>query len=142
MDKIDSRGGYRKVDVRVIKANFKSTHAVYVKTDMGLLLKWYNNNKAKLHPLVLATIFHHKFEKIHPFLDGNGRTGRMLLNYILIKNKYPPLIIRRKFRTNYLDSLEKADKSNLTENKEENYKELIQFISSEMTSSYWSIFLF
>ena len=54
---------------------------------IGLHFKKYiGENKNKLHPLVLGSIFHHKFEKIHPFMDGNGRTGRMLLNFILIKN--------------------------------------------------------
>ena len=69
LDNIDKRIGYRTKDVHVIKANFKSTPAPYVKTDMDLLLKWYQENKEKLHPLVLAQIFHHKFEKIHPFMD-------------------------------------------------------------------------
>ncbi|MBU1930604.1 Fic family protein, partial [Candidatus Micrarchaeota archaeon] len=70
MENIDSRIGYRLHDVRVTKTRFKATPAPYVKTDMNLLLKWYFENKDKLHPLVLATIFHHKFEKIHPFMDG------------------------------------------------------------------------
>jgi len=96
MENIDARKGYRTQDVRVIKSNFDATPAPYVKTDMNLLLEWYNKNKKDLHPLVLATVFHHKFEKIHPFMDGNGRTGRMILNYILLKNNYPPLIIHTK----------------------------------------------
>ena len=109
MENIDARKGYRLQDVRVIKANFKATPAPYVKTDMNLLLEWYNKNRKVLHPLVLATIFHHKFEKIHPFMDGNGRTGRMLLNYILLINNYPPLVIHTKIRIEYLKALRMAD---------------------------------
>lgn len=141
MDNIDTRKGYRITDVRVIKANFKATPAPYVKIDMNLLLNWYKKNKNKIHPLVLATIFHHKFEKIHPFMDGNGRTGRMLLNYILLKNNYSPIIIYKKSRLEYLNNLRRADKSNLLETKKEDYFELIQFISDEMIKSYWNIFL-
>ena len=105
MENIDPRVGYRTSDVRVLKANFKATPFPYVRTDMDLLLRWYDDNKAKFHPLALASIFHHKFEKIHPFMDGNGRTGRMLLNYILLRNDYPPLVIKTRDRRNYLAGL-------------------------------------
>ncbi len=141
LDNIDKRIGYRTQDVRVIRANFKSTPAPYVKTDMNLLLKWYNENKERLHPFVLAVSFHHKFEKIHPFMDGNGRTGRMLLNYILIKNNYPPLIIQNKNREKFLTAMRKADNSDLFKAKTEDYSKLVQFIADEMIKSYWSIFL-
>ena len=141
MKNIDSRTGYRTSNVRVIKANFKSTPFHYVKTDMDLLIKWFNENKNKLHPLVLAGIFHHKFEKIHPFMDGNGRTGRMLLNHILMKKNYPPIVIRTKNRDEYLAALQKADKSNLTKADIEDYEKLIQFIAGQMIESYWNIFL-
>ncbi len=141
MSNIDTRIGYRTQDVRVIRAGFKATPVPYVKTDMDLLLRWYNQNQKKLHPLVLATIFHHKFEKIHPFMDGNGRAGRMLLNLILINNNYPPLIIRKKNRQKYLVALRKADKSSLTKTEKDNYLELVQFTADEMTDSYWNIFL-
>ncbi|MDO8517484.1 MAG: Fic family protein [Nanoarchaeota archaeon] len=141
IENIDVRKGYRKTDIRVIRSNFDATPSPYVKTDMDLLLKWYEKNKNKLHPLVLATIFHHKFEKIHPFMDGNGRTGRMLLSYILIKNDYPPLIIHKKIRLNYLDALRKADKSGLNDATKEDYLPIVQFNAQEMIDSYWNIFL-
>lgn len=141
MENIDKRTGYRTQDVRVFKAHFKSTSAPYVKADMDLLIKWYKNNKDKLHPFVLATIFHHKFEKIHPFMDGNGRTGRMILNYILLKNNYPPIIIREKNRTTYLEKLHKADNSDLTKNNVEDYEDIVEFNAKELSSNYWNIFL-
>jgi Fic family protein len=108
---------------------------------MNLLLKWYQENKEKYHPIVLAIIFHHKFEKIHPFMDGNGRTGRMLLNYILIKNNYPPIVIRNRNREKYLKSIRKADNSDLFKINNEDYLDLVQFIADEMIESYWDIFL-
>ena len=141
MENIDARKGYRTTDVRVIKSNFKATPAPYVKTDMDLLLRWHNKNKCNFHPLVLATIFHHKFEKIHPFMDGNGRTGRMIMNYILIQNGYPPIIIHKKTRSEYLEALREADKSDLTKALKEDYFSLAQFVADEMVDSYWGLFL-
>lgn len=141
IENIDARKGYRRTDVRVIRSNFDASPAVYVKTDMELLLKWYNENKNKLHFLVLAVIFHHKFEKIHPFADGNGRTGRMLLNYILMKNDYPPIIIQKRTRADYLEALRRADKSDPSKIEINDYKNLIQFTADELISGYWNIFL-
>jgi Fic family protein len=141
MENIDARRGYRKTDIRVIKSNFDATPAIYIKTDMSLLLKWYNENKNKLRTLVLAVIFHHKFEKIHPFADGNGRTGRMMLNYILMKNNYPPLIIQKKTRADYLEVLRKADNSNPNKTEKEDYFSLVKFVADEIISGYWDIFL-
>lgn len=140
MNNIDPRKGYRIEDVHVLRAHFEATPAPYVKTDMSLLLKWYQNHK-RLHPLVLATLFHHKFEKIHPFMDGNGRTGRMLLNYILLQHRYPPAIIRKKERADYLKVLSQADKVPLTRTEIEKYRPIIAFVASELQESYWNLFL-
>ena len=74
-------------------------------------------------------------------MDGNGRTGRMLLNYILIRNNYPPLIINKKKRDLYLDALKEADKSELLEASKEKYRRLLVFNANEMSKNYWNIFL-
>ncbi|MBC8444177.1 Fic family protein [Candidatus Woesearchaeota archaeon] len=141
LENIDNRKGYRTDEVRVFKMNFKSTPAKYVKADMKILMNWYKENKHKLHPLVLSTLFHHKFEKIHPFMDGNGRTGRMLMNFILLKNNYPPIIIRKKNRTEYLNKLNKADECDLDKAEKKYYKDLIEFTSFEVKDNYWDLFL-
>jgi Fic family protein len=141
LENIDMRKGYRIQDVRVFKSNFDSTPGPFVKIDMGLLLKWYNENKNKLHPFVLAVIFHHKIEKIHPFMDGNGRTGRMLMNYILLKNDYPPLIIRKVNRSKYLSVLHEADAVPITKIQKKEYSKLIEYTSEEYSENYWGIFL-
>lgn len=133
LNKIDDRKGYRISEIRVLNSTFDATPTKYIKTDIKELINWFEFNKKFLHPLVLATLFHHKLEKIHPFYDGNGRTGRMILNYILIKNKYPPLIIKKKNRNEYLNSLSNAD---LGKN-----EEIIEFICSEMIESYWNNFI-
>lgn len=121
--------------------HFDATPGHFVKREMDLLLKWYNKNKEKLHPFVLAVIFHHKFEKIHPFMNGNSRAGRMILNYILFRNNYPSVIVHNKSRSEYFSALGKADENNLTEVKKESYSALLEYIANELKASYWSIFL-
>ncbi|MDO8510614.1 MAG: Fic family protein [Nanoarchaeota archaeon] len=69
------------------------------------LIEWYNKNKAKYPALLLAAVVHNQFENIHPFGDGNGRVGRILLNNILIKHDLPPINIDFKNRVEYYASL-------------------------------------
>ena len=82
--------------------------------DLPKLLKeffeWYNKNKNKIHPVELAARVHYKFVKIHPFGDGNGRIGRLIMNFILNREKYPILMIEYKKRASYYRALNKADK--------------------------------
>ena len=68
-------------------------------------------------------------------------TGRILLNYILIRNNYPPLIIRKKFREEYLNSLGNADESTPTGTKKQDYHDLVQYVADELITNYWNIFL-
>ena len=83
---------------------------------------------------------HISFVRIHPFFDGNGRAGRMLMNYILMNANYPPSVIYKKTRTDYLNALGSADKINLT-NVDKKYKTLVQYIEDETIISYWNLFL-
>lgn len=78
---------------------------------MQELVDWYNEAKdnPRIHPLVVATIFHHKFVEIHPFGDGNGRMTRMLMNFMLMKEQYPPIVVRQEDRLNYYGVLRQAD---------------------------------
>lgn len=69
------------------------------------LIEWYNKNKAKYPALVLGAVVHNQFENIHPFRDGNGRVGRLLLNNILIKHGLPPINIDFRNRAEYYASL-------------------------------------
>jgi len=75
------------------------------------LIEWYNKNKIRYPTLVLATVIHNQFENIHPFVDGNGRVGRLLLNNILIKNKLPPVNINFKNRKEYYLTLQEYEKN-------------------------------
>jgi len=69
------------------------------------LVSWYNKNKSKYPPVILAAVVHNQFENIHPFSDGNGRVGRVLLNNILIKHNKPPVNIELKNRKEYYAAL-------------------------------------
>lgn len=74
------------------------------------LEKWYKEHKKKYPPLLLAAIVHNQFETIHPFQDGNGRVGRLLMNNILIKHKLPPVNISLKNRREYYNALQDYQK--------------------------------
>lgn len=74
------------------------------------LIDWYNKHKKKYPGLILAAVIHNQFENIHPFRDGNGRVGRILLNYILLSNNLPPLNIDLKNRAEYYASLQAYEK--------------------------------
>lgn len=95
---------------------------------MNDLLKWYNDEKEKLHPVQLAAEFHYRFVCIHPFDDGNGRVARLIMNYILFKNNYPPVIIKSDDKENYLTALQKADTGDV--------KALIEYIEKQAV---WSL---
>ncbi len=105
----DINPGYKTVPNYILGRRIQTTPPERVKEDIQGLLNWYEVNIGKIHPLKIAAIFHGKFERIHPFEDGNGRVGRFLINTILVNNRYPPLIIRRSQRISYLHALESFD---------------------------------
>lgn len=100
---------YKKLPNFLMYRQLETTPPEKVKEEMKKLINWYNENK-NIHPLQRAAIFHGKFEKIHPFEDGNGRVGRLLINIMLLNNRYPPLIIRKSQRMAYFSCLEAFDK--------------------------------
>lgn len=101
-------GGYRTLQVYIRGVNWLPPKAKEVPREMASLLSWYSRNKKKLHPLILATYFHSAFETIHPFVDGNGRVGRLLMNLILHKNKFPMVNIPNKKKYIYYKALESS----------------------------------
>jgi len=78
---------------------------------MDDLLKWYRKQleNKEVNPILLATQFHYKFIRIHPFDDGNGRLARILMNFILMQFSYPPVIIKTQDKENYFAALRQAD---------------------------------
>ncbi|MFW5704238.1 MAG: Fic family protein [Nanoarchaeota archaeon] len=141
MRDVDKRLGFRTFDVRILNSRFKSSPYPYIGADVKDLLNWFNENENKLHPFVLAMIFHHRYEQIHPFADGNGRTGRLLINLILLKLGYMLLMIQRKNRTLYQDSLQKADSGFFKSETLDNYSELISYGVFELRQTYWKYFV-
>ena len=73
---------------------------------------WLKENK-NMHPVLLATEAHYRLVSIHPFIDGNGRCARLLMNLILIQNGYPPAVIKMSERREYIDAVQKADNKNM-----------------------------
>jgi Fic family protein len=106
MKDIDSRTGYKRIPNFIVGSSVKLTPPEEVEHEMEELMDWYHQSAETLHPLKVSALFHGRFEKIHPFEDGNGRVGRILSNLILIQNRYPPLIIRKTQRGSYIKSLE------------------------------------
>lgn len=109
MKDIDTTTGYKKIPNYLIGRRVETTPPEKVDSEMSDLIHWYEKSMECTHPLNVSAIFHGRFEKIHPFEDGNGRVGRVLSNIILMKNKYPPLIIRKSQRLSYLKTLEDYD---------------------------------
>lgn len=95
---------------------------------MGDLLSWYRASKDQSHPVQLAAEFHYRFVCIHPFDDGNGRVARLIMNYILLNNNYPPVIIKSEDKESYLTALQKADTGDI--------RSLIEYVEEQ---SIWSL---
>jgi Fic family protein len=70
------------------------------------MIKFYYSNKRKIHPFVLACLIHAQFVEIHPFEDGNGRTGRALMNWVLLQAGYPKLFVPLKLREKYYKAID------------------------------------
>jgi len=107
----DFAGKFRKKEQEVVVMNKsgKIVHEGAPQTRINYLLKelvgWYNKNKKKYPALVLGAVVHNQFENIHPFADGNGRVGRIILNNILIKHNLPPININLKNQVEYYNTL-------------------------------------
>lgn len=100
-------GFYRNVPVRLSGSRTVLPNPRKVPDLMSGFYKWLQSKK-DIHPVDLAAEAHFRLVTIHPFIDGNGRTARLLMNFILMCHGYPPAIIRKSERGKYLDALEKA----------------------------------
>ncbi len=95
-------GGFTPVDVEMIQV------------EMEEFIEWINSESAlRIHPVELAALAHYKFVYIHPFIDGNGRTARLLMNLILMQAGFPPVIIRVEDRLEYYETLSAANEGDL-----------------------------
>ena len=112
----------------------RGTHSTKVVEQLKELVGWYKQNKDKYTPIVLAAVVHNRFEIIHPFADGNGRVGRLLLNNILLKHNKPPVNIEFENRRDYYLAIrEYQNNSNIRPTIEliiKQYKELKKLFKS------------
>lgn len=113
LDKIDDQnaGIYRQVDVMITGALFDPPPYEEVPELMSNFFVWLNSAGGQ-YPVITATKAHYKLVAIHPFSDGNGRTARLLMNLILMRAGYPPAIIRKEDRKDYLCVLGSVDADN------------------------------
>jgi Fic family protein/DNA-binding XRE family transcriptional regulator len=103
-------GKYRDIQVMIKGSTHMPPQPFLVPKQMEELFIWFNSNKLILHPIILAAEFHERLVTIHPFVDGNGRTSRLLMNLILLSNGYVIANIKGDYETrmNYYNSLEEA----------------------------------
>ena len=100
-------GKYRTENVKITGATQIPIDYVKVPEEMEKLIIKYNDWK-EYHPLIRSALLHGEFVFIHPFIDGNGRTARLLMNFEAMKHGYLPVIIRRDIRAKYYEALDKA----------------------------------
>lgn len=108
-------GRIRFFDVKIEGSTHVPSSHTELKKHMLNFFKWFNENKNKLHPFELATLVHAKLTWIHPFEDGNGRTARTIMNFILMKKGFPMFFIPFEKREQYYNALDIADKGNYKE---------------------------
>lgn len=101
MDRPEDRGVYRSIPVRIMGAYKEPPQPYLVPVQMEQLI--HELAKDKRHPIERAALFHLNFEGVHPFIDGNGRTGRLVLNLMLMQNGYPPINVKFADRKRYYD---------------------------------------
>lgn len=101
MSNAENRGVYRKIPVRILGADNEPTQPYLIAEEMAILIAKYQQKLTTLHPLEAISWLHLAFESIHPFIDGNGRTGRLLLNFELLKQGYLPVDIKFTDRAKY-----------------------------------------
>lgn len=108
-------GKYRQSNVMITGSKHKPPPAYQVPQLMQEMMEWIKKNINKLHPVELASLAHHKLVHIHPFNDGNGRTARLFMNFILMQRGYPLVAILKNDRKKYYRVLEKADKGDTSD---------------------------
>lgn len=104
----DNAGVYRKENVLIGGASHRPPDHVAVQELMERFVETVENEWSTIHPVERAARVHAEFVKIHPFIDGNGRTSRLLMNYELMKAGFPPAVIKAIDRARYYDALDLA----------------------------------
>lgn len=119
IDRPEDRGIFRRIPVRIMGAYTEPVQPYLIEPKLTQLLIENEYRKETMNSIERIARFHLEFEGIHPFIDGNGRTGRLILNLDLIRNGYPPINIKFTDRKRYYDSFDEyyknGDASKMTE---------------------------
>lgn len=132
----ENAGRYRSVPVIISGSRHIPPQPYLLGPMMEELFRWYGQHKDKMHPVVLAANMHEKFVSIHPFIDGNGRTARLVMNLILIQHGYPIANIKgdNDTRLRYYQALEQASSGDNTV-----FVEFVEDVVTESLEHYLSI---
>ena len=106
MNRPEDKGVYRRIPVRIMGAYTEPVEPYLIEEKMTALLLENEKRKKAMHPIERIARFHLEFEGIHPFIDGNGRTGRLLLNLELIRCGYPAINVKFTDRKRYYDAFD------------------------------------
>ncbi len=123
---METLGIYKRVPNYI--GNHLPTHPIFVEKKMKSILAWYHKNKNKFYPFELACIMHLKFIFIHPFTDGNGRTARLIHNFILMKNGFSPIIFSNSNKLAYYMAINLAHENKV--------KPFIDYAIGEFVNTY------
>ncbi|QWC22557.1 Fic family protein [Bacillus haikouensis] len=124
----DYAGVYRDQQVFIAGAQHTPPPHFRIQEEMDIMMEWFNGEAQDLHPIERAAKLHAIFVGIYPFIDGNGRTSRLLLNLELMKAGYPPIIFKIQNRLAYYEALDTAHTT-------KNYNDYILLTTSEVEDS-------
>ena len=127
-DDIENRGKFKQSNNEILGTDFETIPYYLVEEKLTELIDKFNNSNEDI--IRKVSCFHADFEKIHPFIDGNGRTGRLLLNLELMKNGYPIIVIKNEDREKYYNALETAQ-MNL------DYSMITNFVKESIENTFW-----
>lgn len=130
---VDNAGRYRSENVIISGAKHIPPNFLNLDEEMKNLIKWYNEDIS--HPIEKSAKLHSIFVKVHPFIDGNGRTARLLLNFELMKNGYLPVVIKKENRLDYYVALDKSH----TSGDYTDFVKMIEQLEMEMIDFYLKI---
>jgi Fic family protein len=129
----DSNAGkYRTINVKIMGAKHIPPEYIHLPQLMQELIASHES-WCSLHPIERAARLHGEFVKIHPFVDGNGRTSRLLMNLVLMQNGYPAVVLPVEKRLEYYHALDKAHMTN----DYDDFIDLLCAIVEESFKTYW-----